>query len=286
MNTPRRFNVDQELADWLEDGPSTAPDETLDGVLATFPALPQRRTPLAGSGNGRGLGIVRGLLQVAAVVAVAAGAIVLLPRLVPDGAGSNGVIGASPSSTATSSAQATVAAAVPTPTPTAPVASPQASAAVVPTQASPATCAATDLASELLDWQGAAGTRFGTVRVRNMGTADCLVSGTPGLQLIDGQGAVYLDSATLGGPASVSPTKPVYTLRAGATDSLYLLVGLQNVCMADPVAPVHLALVMPSNHGRVVGTEANGVSISMAPCNGPGQPSVLHVQQGWSTTAP
>ena len=137
-----------------------------------------------------------------------------------------------------------------------------------------------------MDWQGAAGTRFGTIRLRDTGTTDCLVSGTPGLQLINGQGMVFLDSANLGEPAKASPAKPVFTLRPGGADSLYLMAGLTNFCGADPVAPVRIALVLPGGAGTVVATAAAGVAISMAPCNGPTAPTVLHVQTTWSTSAP
>jgi hypothetical protein len=285
MNTPRPINVDQELSDWLEDGPSTAPDETLDGVLNTFPTLPQRRVALRASG-GRGFGIVTGLLQVAAVVAVVVGAIVIIPRLVPNGGASSGVIGASPTPTATAVATPVPSAAILVPTPLVASAAPSPAPTAPPTVAPVTACTGADLAAQPLDWQGAAGTRFGTVRVHDAGTTDCLVSGTPGLQLVDGQGSVFLDSANLGGPASVSPAKPVYTLHAGGADSVYLLVGLQNYCGADPVGTVHIDLVLPSSLGGTVGSEVSGVTVSMAPCNGPGQPAVLHVQQGWSTTAP
>jgi hypothetical protein len=287
MNTPRRFNVDQELADWLEEGPSAAPDETLDGVLNTFPTLPQRRVALRVPGSGgRGMGVLRGLLQVAAVVAVVAvvgGGFVILPRFLPGGGPTSGAIVTPPSPTPTAS-PVTPTAPVPTPVIATAAPTPAPSPLLLPFGACQAE--AGDLSAQLLDWQGAAGTRFGTIRIQSAGSVGCLVSGTPGLQLIDGQGTVFLDSASLGDPASVSPAKPVYTLHPGTAESLYALIGLQNFCAADPVGPVHVALVLTSSPGRLVSSEATGVTVSMAPCNGPGQPAVLHVQQTWSTTAP
>jgi len=103
---------------------------------------------------------------------------------------------------------------------------------------------------------------------------------------VDGHGTVFLDSANLGNPASASPAKPLFTLRAGGASSLFLMAGLTNYCGADPVAPVRLALVLPAGLGRVVATAPAGVEITMAPCNGPNVATELHVQVPWSTTAP
>ena len=137
-----------------------------------------------------------------------------------------------------------------------------------------------------MDWQGAAGTRFGTVRLRNTGKTSCLVSGTPALQLVEGHSQVFLDSALLGNPASLSPATPVFTLRPAGANSVYLMAGLTNYCGVDPVSLVRLALVLPGSLGRVVAEAAPGVVITMAPCNGPSSPTELHVQVPWSTRAP
>jgi hypothetical protein len=283
MNTPPRF--DQELPDWLEEGPVRAPDEILESVLAAVPSTPQHRaaprvprriTPMQGFVRGLGQ-----LVAAVAIVAIAVGGLFILPRYL------SGNVGTQPS------------AVVPTPVPTLsaqgsspspstpPSVSPSPAPSVAPsTAATVEACKASDLAAQVIDWQGAAGTRFGTVKVHNKGTTGCTVSGTPGLQLADGKGQVFLDSATLGEPASVSPAQPVLTLQAGGADSAYLLVGLSNYCGADPAAPVRLGLVLPATLGSVTATAAAGVVLAMAPCNGPGMPATLHVQASWSTTAP
>jgi len=285
MNTPRPINVDQELSDWLEDGPSTAPDETLgrrpEHVPHAAPATRRaarvgrsrvRHRHRAAPGRRRRRG--RGRCHRHHPAARAKWRrVVRRDRRLAD---THGHAVATPvPSAAILVPTPLVASAAPSPAPTAP-----------PTVAPVTACTGADLAAQLLDWQGAAGTRFGTVRVHDAGTTDCLVSGTPGLQLVDGQGSVFLDSANLGGPASVSPAKPVYTLHAGGADSVYLLVGLQNYCGADPVGTVHIDLVLPSSLGGTVGSEVSGVTVSMARATAPASPAVLHVQQGWSTTAP
>jgi Protein of unknown function (DUF4232) len=281
MTTPPTF--DQQVSGWLEDGPVDAPDGTLETILVAFPSLPQRRAAWRAPWRTSSMsGLVRALAAIAAVVVIIAAALIVLPRLQP------GNVGGLPSPIpATPSLSPTL-----TPTPSAspmakpsptvkPSPSPSASVAVT----SPA-CLGGDLAARVMDWQGAAGTRFGTLRLQNVGTSSCLISGTPGIQLVDSQGQVFLDSANLGNPASASPAKPVFTLRAGGASSIYLMAGLTNYCGADPAAPVRLALVLPASLGRLVATAPAGVEITMAPCNGSTVSTELHVQVPWSTRAP
>ena len=289
MNTPPKS--DQELSDWLEDGPVRAPDLILESVLAAVPSTPQRRAALRVPWRFTPMsGLLRSLGQVvvaAAVVAIVVGGLFILPRyLTGNVGGPSAAIAPTPVpslavQTSSPSAPPSPSTAL-SPSPSAPP-SPSASPSMV---AAAQACQGSDLAAQVMDWQGAAGTRFGTVKVRNTGATGCLVSGTPGLQLIDGQGHVFVDSATLGEPASASPAVPVLTLQAGGADSAYLLVGLSNYCGADPATPIRLGLVLPANLGSVTATMANGVVLAMAPCNGPGMPASLHVQASWSVTAP
>ena len=288
MNTPPGF--DQQLSAWLEDGPVDAPADTLGNIVAALPSLPQRRAATRVPWRISSMpAFSRGLLGIAAVVAIAAGALIIFPGLQPGGVG--GV--RSPIPTTLSPTPSPTASPLPTPTASS-TAEPTPSKSLPPTAeptpspaaVSPQACLGGDLAAQVMDWQGAAGTRFGTVRLRNTGTGTCLVSGTPGLQLVDGQGTVFLDSANLGNPASASPARPVFTLRGGGADSIYLMAGLTNYCGADPVAPVRLALVLPASLGRVVAAAPAGVEITMAPCNGPTVATELHVQAPWSVSAP
>jgi Domain of unknown function (DUF4232) len=282
MTIPPTF--DQQLSDFLEDGPIAAPDDTLDSVLAAVPSLPQRRDALRVPWRSASMsGIPKGLVNLAAIAAIVVAAVVLVPRLFPGGIG-----GPAPASSATATPSPTAGGGTPSPelTPSpAPTATTEPSAP--PSVASvPQPCPGGDLAAELQDWQGAAGTRFGTIAVHDVGAADCTVSGTPGLQLVDGQGVVFLDSANLGEPASASPATPLLTLRAGSADMAFLLVGLANYCGASPVLPVRIAIVLPASLGRTVVTVPSGVVVDMAPCNGPTAPTTLHVQASWSGSAP
>jgi hypothetical protein len=69
------------LSAWLEDGPTNAPDEVLPTVLASVQSIPQRRDRL---GRPWRSGPVRhpqgALAAVAAVIAITAGALIVLPR--------------------------------------------------------------------------------------------------------------------------------------------------------------------------------------------------------------
>lgn len=236
-------------------------------------------------------GLSRGLIGIAAVVAIAAGALFVLPRLQPGNVG--GVPSPVPTTLSPTAAPTPAPTAAPMPAPTAspthaPSRTPSPTSAPTPSPVAiltPQACLGDDLAAQVMDWQGAAGTRFGTIRLRNTGTGSCIVSGTPELQLVDGQGKVFLDTVNLGNPASASPAKPVFTLRAGGANSIYLMAGLTNYCGADPVAPVRFALVILGS-GRVVAVAPAGVEITMAPCNGAGSGTDFHVQVPWSTTAP
>jgi hypothetical protein len=97
MNT--RDSFDQRLVDWLEDGPADAPDQVLETIVAARPSIPQRRAALRVPWRFPLMnGYTRAIAGVAAVVAIAVGAFLVIPRL-----GSNGVgVGpASPSPTPT-----------------------------------------------------------------------------------------------------------------------------------------------------------------------------------------
>lgn len=290
MNTPGSF--ERRLGDWLKDGPTDAPSEILTSVMAAIPSRPQRRAGVAVPWlTVSGSSALRGLAGLAAVAVVAVGAVVLVPRLVPGNTGGptsaiittpspSPVPSVSPSSSPSPSPVPTAGGASPSPS-SAPPASPS------PSQPGVAgSCAAADLTALLQDWQGAAGTRFGTIRVQNTGTTSCLIAGTPGIQLVDGDGRVFLDSAALGSPASALPETPVLTLRPGGTDSAYIMVGLTNYCGAEPLPRVRVALVLPQALGRLEASALAGAVVSMAPCNGPTSGTVLQARAPWSATAP
>jgi hypothetical protein len=86
MNTRPPF--EQQFSDWLEDGPADAPDHVLETVLAAFPSIPQRRGVLRVPWRNSSMnGYARIVAGVAAVVAIAVGALFVVPRLQPGNVG-------------------------------------------------------------------------------------------------------------------------------------------------------------------------------------------------------
>lgn len=73
----REHSLDDVLADWLEDGPTRAPDDLLRTVLAAIPSIPQRRRRSWGGRGSRGSGVLA--FAVAAAALLLAGAIGLGP---------------------------------------------------------------------------------------------------------------------------------------------------------------------------------------------------------------
>ena len=174
----------------------------------------------------------------------------------------------------------------PSPTPS-PTAAP--TPTIAPTPVVVGDCVPSELTAQVVRWEGAAGSRFGTVALQNKGTIDCTVSGTPGLLLLDGADHAFLNSATLGAPATTTPATPVFTLQPAGANTIYLVIQLSNYCGTAPTPPVEAGLDLPGQPGpagRVIAKPATGVTIDMAPCNGAGAPTTLHVQQPWSDTAP
>jgi hypothetical protein len=150
-------------------------------------------------------------------------------------------------------------------------------------------CTPSDLEAKLVRWEGAAGSRFGTISMQNTSSTDCTVSGTPGVLLLDRSSQAFLNSRDLGAPATTTPTTPVFTLQPAKANTIYLVIQLSNYCGAKPAPPVSVALDLADPNApdwRVHVTSDTGVTIDMAPCNGAGAPTTLDVQQPWSTTAP
>ena len=73
---------EQLLADWLEEGPADAPDQILETVVAAVPSIPQRRAMRRVARANRIFhGRVRALAGIAAVIAIAVGALLNVPQL-------------------------------------------------------------------------------------------------------------------------------------------------------------------------------------------------------------
>ena len=160
----------------------------------------------------------------------------------------------------------------PTATPSAvatPTSTPTIATATAPAAAGP--CDPNMLAGRITMWDAGAGHRIATVELTNKGTADCTVASLSQPQLVDGNGAVIIDSAA---PA------PSAALTVGPGGVLHTLVQDGNYCGPAPVAPVTVAFVFGPGLGRLVAaplspTDTTGVP----PCLGaPGSAGDIEMQ--------
>ena len=142
-------------------------------------------------------------------------------------------------------------------------------------------CVAGQLSASMSPWDAGLGSRFDTVTLKNVGAIPCWLQGTPRAQLIDGTGRALLDSGRAGasGLPHVDPHDPRVVVAAGA--SARIDVRTSNYCGAPPVAPVRIALGLPSGGGRVVAAPPAGGSATdgVPPCNGPAPGSIT--TNGW-----
>jgi hypothetical protein len=167
--------------------------------------------------------------------------------------------------TPTVTASATASAASTTnPTPTA--------TATAPAAAGP--CDPNMLAARITQWQGAAGHRIASVELTNKGSGDCTVDALSQPQLVDGNGAVLIDSAAPAASAAL-------TITPGGV--LHTLVQDGNYCGPAPVAPVTVAFVFAPGLGRIIAAPLTATDTTgVPPCNGaPGSAGDIEMQP-WS----
>lgn len=153
------------------------------------------------------------------------------------------------------------------------------SASSVPSGAPACTSAALTAAITL--WEGAMGSQIATVKLVNASSASCVLQGTPQLQLVDAAGHILLDSAGAGasGLAHVAPGDRAWTIAPG--DWVTTMVQTSNYCGSiTPVTPTTVALILPSDGGRLVAAaDPRG---SVPGCNGsPGDQGVI-AMNGWA----
>jgi hypothetical protein len=253
MTQPPTF--DDKLGDWLEDGPTAAPRQVLDTVIAAVPSIPQRRGAWRAPWRAAPmLGLARLVAGVAIVVGLAVGALLFVNRPGP------GVVGGAGSPSPVAVVPATPAA---TPSATS-VATPVASPAIQITE-----CAPAQLAARITLWEGAAGHRTAHVELRNTGTGACTISAVDRPQLVDGHGLTLVN-----GPAPASPD-PRLTIAPGGL--LKTLVQDGNYCGQPPAAPVSVAFVLASG-SRIVAAPFSPTDATVPPCNGPGMPADISMQ--------
>jgi hypothetical protein len=244
---------DQDLRSvLLEDAPRDVPDD-LRRRVAAIPAM-HPVAARASRSTWRGPALFgAGVLAAAAVVVLALGVIRLGPPNEPE-------VGSQPTPSA------------PVATPSAPLATPSVAPSPSPSTVAEVTaCRAADLEGRILSWQGAAGNRIAEVEITNRGTVACIIQGTPGLQLVDANDRVLIDSATAGpsGKPHAAPTDPSFEL--ASDDKVSTEVQASNYCGATPTPPIDIVFDLPSSGGQLVATPAEGVSSGEAvpPCNGP-----------------
>ncbi len=269
MNSESTF--EDRLHDLIEDGPTDAPAQVLDTVLAAVPSIPQRRAawrvpwrtlPM--------IGFARTLAGIVLVVGLGSAALIfLVSRASPGDIGgpqspSPAVVVSptpsespveSPTASPTASPEAT---ASPTPSPTL---SPTPEPTAVPTLGP---CAPSHLAARITLWTGGAGSRFADTELTNIGSSSCAIRALSRPQLVDGKGTVLIDGAPPAGSSFV-------TIAPGA--KLTTEVSVSNYCGPTPTPPLTVAFVL-SNGGRVVAAPAS-TSDGAPPCNGPGQPAQI-----------
>ena len=134
-----------------------------------------------------------------------------------------------------------------------------------------AACQTTDLAVRVVSWEGAAGSRIGSVELVNSGAGRCTVFALAQPQLLDGAGLTLIDGAH-------PPVSEVLVIAPGRT--LSTLVQASNYCGPEPVPPVTVAFVLPGGLGRVVAAPPSSAdTYGLPPCiGGAGTPGNIEMQ--------
>lgn len=261
---------EDRLTDWLEDGPTDAPEPLLDTVLAAFPSIPQRRsawripwrsTPMSGFAR----------LLAVLVIAIGLGTAAVLVALGPGSTGVGSPGGSpSPAAVVATLAPSLSAAATPAATPaTTPAVTPAVTPEPTPTATPVAPCDPAHLAARITLWEGAAGQRIAHLELTNASTSPCTVPSVERPQLVDGHGAVLIDGAAPASPDPVLTMAPGGVLKTLAQDG--------NYCGPAPAAPISIAFVLASG-GRFVATPFSPTDVTVPPCNGPGLPADISMQ--------
>ena len=266
---------EDELDDWIKDGPERAPTEVLQSVLSSFPTTRQRW------GLSAALWRFQAMTSLSRLTSAVTGAAVVLLVfgvgafvLSRPGPGGTGDVATPPAVVASASPSASPAPTpspivtpdvTPSPSPT-PAATPSPTATPTPPPAL-ALCVSTDLSARITMWEGAAGSRIAHVDLTNDSTKRCTIQVLDQVQLLGGNSAILID-----GTPPVLPTPSRIGLAAGSKVST--LVQTTNYCGTEPVAPVTLAFIL-GDGSRVVAAPFSPTDATVPPCNGPGQPAAI-----------
>jgi hypothetical protein len=235
-----RSTFEDRLHDLIEDGPTEAPAQLLETVIAAVPSIPQRRgawrVPWRTSPM---IGFARALAGIAIVVGLGSAALFVVMRSNPGGAGG----------------QATTPPVVASPTPIPSAASP--ASAPTPAASAIGPCDPAHLVARITLWEGAAGHRIADVELTNAGSSPCIVQAILVPQLVDGHGSVLINGTA---PAAEDP---FLTIAPGAV--LKTLVQDGNYCGPTPAAPVSVAFVQ-ADGSRFVATPFSPTDVTVPPC--------------------
>ncbi len=252
--------LDELLALWLQDGPTTAPSDLLESAFVEIPARHRQRRGLRAAWRYPMLpNPARYLAAAASIIVIAVVGFAVLGRGGPPVGGTD----ASPTPTAPSVApteSATPAAGV------VPTESPASTEAVTPSPTpvggqSIALCHPADLSARITLWDGAMGSRFATVELTNAGSVECRLDALDRVELVDGNDAVLIDG---------EPPAGGEILTLGPDQTVTTLVQDGNYCGPTPQAPVTVAFVLPGGLGRVVAAPLSPTDVeSVPPCSGP-----------------
>lgn len=246
---------DDDLTRLIRQGPpadTTFEPLTPEDIVTARPHSRRSRwTALRALGTVAATGIV--------AVAVVAGVMALRPTGNPSvgGPGPSPAPSVGPSLPAPSSTS--VAAATPSPNPSPSVST---SASETPRPA----CEPARITASFANWQGAAGTDYSDITLRNTGTVGCSF-GTVSVRIVDASGMVMAASTAADVPYSAS--KPL-VLAAGA--SKVVAVRWANWCRPSFAGPAHVDLALGSHH--LIGVPGGFYPQFAPPCNGPGMPGM------------
>jgi hypothetical protein len=220
--------------------------------------------------RGRSTGPFNLVPLLAAAVVVAVGIAWLGGRI-------GGPAGGDPSPSPVPFATPSVPAASPSPSPslaaptpsTAPSATPSAS----PTPTSPppteGPCDPAQLRARVTGWDGAAGSRIAHLSLTTDQTVACTIVLLWRPELVDGSGTIRIEG---GVPADSG------TIEVRPGESLTTLVRASNDCLPPPTPPVTIAFVLDDG-SRLVATPLSADDVTTPPCNGPGQPADISMQE-------
>lgn len=196
--------------------------------------------------------------------------------------------GAAAPATSSPASPGPTAAPIPTPSPVAattpptgaPTTPPTLAPAPTPTETPVTSCRADQLSGAVLSWEGAAGHQIASVALTNGASSPCVLQGTPQLQLVDAVGLIVIDSMEQGdgGLPHVDPGSPTFLLASG--DVITTMVSVSNYCgNAAPILPTTVALVLPSDGGRIVLDPGAGGDVPACMAS-PGAPGSIEMN-GW-----